>query len=128
MLRGRTVTVRLRDYGETSADATSTTTTTRDSFGNDIESYGQPIEVDNVLIEGGSAEELDESRPEGVRAAYTLRFPKSWTEPMRGALVELPDPFSWGNPYRAIGVVKYLQTELCPLDWNGVLEVEAVDG
>ena len=46
----------------------------------------------------------------------------------RGALVELPEPFSWGNPYRAIGVMKFLQGELCPLEWNGVLEVEAVDG
>jgi len=116
MIRGVTVSVELRQRGA------------RDEFGNDVESYGPPVEVDDVLVEGGAASELDATRPEGVKVAYTLRFPKAWTDPMRGARVELPAPFDWGNPYTAIGALTLLIDANVPGRWNGVLEVEATDG
>ena len=123
MLRGRSVTVLVRDYG-----ATSTTTTTgaeRDSFGNDIEVYGAHT-VDNVLVVPGPCKDLDASRPEGVIAALTLHFPKSWAGRLRGAKVTLAGDYA--GTYSVIGDPMPYQRELCPTDWCMPVEVEAVDG
>jgi len=116
MIRGVTVSVELRDRSA------------RDSFGNDAEAYQPPVDVPDVLVEGGSCSELDATRPEGVKVAYTLRFPKAWTDPMRGARVTLPAPFGWGNPYKAVGALTLLIEGNVPGRWNGTLEVEAADG
>jgi hypothetical protein len=113
-LRGRTVSVALRDG------------TDRDSFGNEIESYAEPVDVANVLVARGACEDLDSSRPEGVRVALTLHFPKTWTGRLRGAKVTLTGEYA--GSYSVIGDPMPYQAELCPGDWNMPVEVEAVDG
>lgn len=100
----------------------------RDGFGNDVESYADPAAVDNVLVAPGACAELDETRPEGVRVAYTLHFPKGWTADMRGARVTLPAPFAGAKPYRVVGDPRPYMDANCPTPWHMAVEVEAVDG
>lgn len=140
-IKGRTVSVRLRARDS------------RDTFGNDVESYSEPQEVGNVLVQPGECEELASTRPEGVRVAFTLHFPKAFSGDLRGALVELPEPWGYWSPsvvatttteattttatssepvpsraYRVIGDPKPYMVENCPTDWYMPVEVEAVDG
>lgn len=114
MLRGRTVQVLLRNRDS------------RDGFGNCVEDYQGAADVPGVLIAPGRCEDLDASRPEGVKVALTLHFPKGYDADLRGAKVVLDGEFA--GTYRIIGDPKPYQTELCPLRWNRPAEVEAVDG
>ena len=114
MLKGRTIAVELRVR-----DA-------RDAFGNDAVIYAAPQAVGNVLVVPGPCKELDASRPEGVVAALTLHFPKTWTGDLRAAKVTLTGEYS--GSYRVIGEPMPYQAELCPTDWCMPVEVEAVDG
>ena len=114
MISGQTVSVMLRKR------------TSRDSFGNDVEEYEQPQNVGNVLVQPGSTDDLDASRPEGVTVALTLHFPKTWTQRLRGAKVVLRAP--WEGEYRVVGdPIPYMDAN-CPTDWHMPVEVEAVDG
>ncbi len=116
MISGTTVSVELRER-----DA-------RDSFGNDVEAYAAAQAVDNVLIVPGACAELDSTRPEGVRVAYTLHFPKGWTADMRGARVTLPAPFDGMGKYRVVGSPAPYMDANCPTPWHMAAEVEAIDG
>ena len=114
MVSGTTVTVELRRH------------VARDSFGNDVVAYEPPVDVDDVLVQPGSNDDLDSSRPEGVKVALTLHFPKTWTGRMRGARVTLGG--RWEGTYSVIGdPVPYMESN-CPTRWNMPVEVEAVDG
>lgn len=114
MLSGTTVQVRLRQR------------TARDGFGNDVESYAAPTSVGNVLVQPGKCDDLDSTRPEGVRVAFTLHFPKTWTGDLRGALAVLPAP--WAGTYRVVGDPQPYMDANCPTPWHMPVEVEAVDG
>lgn len=98
----------------------------RDSFGNDVIVYSAPQAVDNVLVTPGPCKELDASRPEGVRVALTVHFPKGWSGELRGARITLPAP--WGGAYNVIGDPMPYMPENTPTPWNMPVEVEAVDG
>ena len=99
----------------------------RDGFGNDVEMYDDIRAVD-VLVQPGTCADLDATRPEGVRVALTLHFPKDWSGDLRGAKVELDAP--WDGEYRVVGDPKPYDAQNCPPDipWNMPVEVEAVDG
>lgn len=97
----------------------------RDGFGNDAESYAEPVPVD-VLVQPGSCKDLDATRPEGVRVALTLHFPKTWTESLRRAKVELGGRYE--GEYRVVGDPRPYMDANCPTPWNMPVEVEAVDG
>ena len=114
MIRGTEAIVSLRDRNA------------RDSFGNDVEAYAKPVTVGNVIVQRGACAELDSTRPEGVRVALTLHFPKTWTGMLRGAKVELSGDYA--GSYRVVGDPMPYQDGLCPTDWNMPVEVEAVDG
>lgn len=114
MIKGRTITV-LRP---------SATTTSR--FGNEIPSAITSKQVANVLIVQGSTADLDASRPEGVRVAFSLHFPKSYTESLEGCSVVLPDEYS--GTYKVVGTPKPYMVENTPTSWNRVCEVEAAHG
>jgi hypothetical protein len=98
----------------------------RDSFGNDTKGWEKPQDVANVLIVPGKCEELDATRPEGVRVALTLHFPKTFTSCLRGAKVTLTG--RWAGTYNVIGDPKPYQDANTPNDWDMPVEVEAVDG
>ena len=131
MIKGKAITVKLRDRSA------------RDGFGNDVIAYASPEEVGNVVVQRGSCAELDATRPEGVRVAYTLHFPKGWSGDLRGAVVALgtapaATPAATGTAatattwspqwYRVIGDPRPYMDENCPTPWHMPVEVEAVDG
>jgi len=113
-IKGDTVSVSLLKRGE------------RDSFGNATKGWEKAQDVSNVLIVPGKCEELDATRPEGVRVALTLHFPKTWTSDLRGAKVTLTG--RWAGTYNVIGEPEPYMDGNTPNDWDMPVEVEAVDG
>jgi hypothetical protein len=87
-----------------------------------------PIEqtVDNVLIAPGATQDLEASRPEGVSVAYTLHFPKAWTDSLEGCEIDLPAPYS--GTYRVIGNPGAYMDANTPTAWHMPVEIEAAHG
>lgn len=94
-----------------------------DPFGAPVEGGSVEEAVDGVLLTPGATADLDASRPEGVRVAYTVHFPKGYGKPLRGCSVVIG-----GKPYRIIGDPKPYMDEGTPGPWDMAAEVEAVDG
>lgn len=94
-----------------------------DPFGAPVE--GEPVEeaVDGALVTPGATADLDASRPEGVRVAYTVHFPKGYGKSLRGCSVVIG-----GEGYRVIGDPKPYMGDGVPGPWDMAAEVEAVDG
>lgn len=80
--------------------------------------------VENVVVAPGATSDVtDSTRPDGTRVAFTLGFPKTFTESLRGchvlvrgiecAVIGDPRPYTAGN---------------VPGAWNRTAEVERVDG
>lgn len=106
---------------------TSVTVIRRQEVGKDP--FNAPIyenvreDVDGVLVTPGATADLDPSRPEGVRVAYTVHFPKGYGKPLRGCSVVIK-----GKSYRVIGDPNPYMDEGTPGAWDMAAEVEAVDG
>lgn len=98
-----------------------------DRFGNATETYGRTT-VSDVLVAPGSTADLDASRTEGATVAFTLHFPKTFDGPLEGCLVELPQPWSAGNPYRVVGCPAPYMDANTPTRWHMQAEVEAAHG
>ena len=94
-----------------------------DPFGAPVE--GEPAEeaVSVVLLAPGATADLDASRPEGVRVAYTVHFPKGYGKSLRGCSVVIEN-----HKYRVIGDPKPYMGDGVPGPWDMAAEVEAVDG
>lgn len=94
-----------------------------DPFGAPVE--GEPAEeaVSGVLLAPGATADLDASRPEGVRVAYTVHFPKGYGKSLRGCSVVIEN-----HKYRVIGDPKPYMGDGVPGPWDMAAEVEAVDG
>lgn len=100
-------------------------TATPDRFNNVV--YGVTGEqVDNVLVAPGSTSLLDASRPEGVSVAYTLHFPKTYTDSLEGCEIVLPAP--WAGSYWVIGDPRQYIDVDTPTDWDRPVEVAAAHG
>lgn len=113
MIKGVEITVKTPTYGAA------------DRFGNATETFSSQT-VANVLVAPGSTRELDASRPEGVTVAYTLHFPKSYTDSLEGCIITLPSP--WAGDYRVIGDPRCYIDEDTPGPWHTPVEVEAAHG
>lgn len=96
-----------------------------------VDAMGEPVygpwepEIDpvEVLVVPGTSTELDETRPDGVRVAYTLHFPKSYRASLRGCMVRIR-----GFDYRVVGDPQPYTDANVPGHWNRPVEAEAVDG
>jgi len=115
MIKGVTVTV-LRP-----------TATGTDRFGNPITST-VPETVANVLVSPAATSDMEASRPEGVKVAYTLHFPKAYTAGLEGCTVELPAPWANEGGYKVIGDPRPYMDANTPTPWNRQVEVEAAHG
>lgn len=82
--------------------------------------------VSNVLVSPGSTDDMAASRPEGVTVAYTLHFPKSYTNDLEGCKVTLPSP--WTGTYEVVGKPGRYMQENTPTPWNMPVEVAAAHG
>lgn len=80
--------------------------------------------VSGVLIAVGSTSDLaDSNRPEGVSVAYTLYFPKTFGESLRGKRVKV-----YGEWFDVIGDPRPWITPPPPTGWHMVVEVSATHG
>lgn len=94
-----------------------------DPFGAPVEGESVEEAVDGVLVTPGATADLDPSRPEGVRVAYTVHFPKGYDKSLRGCSVVIG-----GKVYRVIGDPKPYMADGTPGPWDMAAEVEVVDG
>lgn len=100
-----------------------------DRLGNPVPDKPERVVVPGVLVAPGATGAtvgLEASRPEDVRVALTLHFPKSFKRSLRGCTVTLPEP--WGGPWRVIGDPMPYDDALCPGPWHMPVEVARVDG
>ena len=59
----------------------------QDRLGNEVETWGEPQTVSNVLIGNPETADIEAARTYGYTAQLTLHFPKTWTTSLMGALV-----------------------------------------
>jgi hypothetical protein len=84
----------------------------------------EAVTVADVLVApGATADVTDSNRPEGVRVAYTLYFPKSFAAVLDGLHVIVR-----GERCAVIGAPRPYPESLTPGKWNLKAEVEAVHG
>lgn len=116
MISGTTVTVLRPNFDGT------------DRFGEPVEVEPTAETVDNVLIAPGATDDLEASRPDGVRVDLTLHFPKTYNQDLRGCTVMLPAPWANEKGYRVIGEPKPYMDANTPTKWHMPVEVVAVHG
>lgn len=80
--------------------------------------------VSDVLIAAGPTSDLaDPNRPEGASVAYTLYFPKTFDESLRGRRVKV-----YGEWFDVIGDPRPWRNPSTPTDWWLAAEVSATYG
>lgn len=96
----------------------------------EVDAFGVPeratqtVWVDDVLVAPGPARDVNGSiRPDGVRVAYTMHFPKSFSDDLTGAEVEVR-----GERFTVIGSPKPYTVANTPTRWWMPVEVEATRG
>ena len=99
-----------------------------DRLGNPTRQGHVAEEVPGVLISPGATADLEAARPEGATVAYTLHFPKSYTAPLEGCEVQLPEPWASEGGYRVVGDPRPYMAGNTPGPWNRPVEVEAAHG
>lgn len=110
LIKGETVTV-------------TRTRTKLDELGEPVASASESEVVDGVVVAPGSTADLDATRPEGVRIAYTLCFPKSYAGGLKDAEVTVR-----GEIYKVVGDPKRYTAEDTPGPWDLTCEVTRTDG
>lgn len=87
--------------------------------------YGEPTrtEVADVLVMPGATADMDAARPNGVTVSFTLGFPKTFAEGLRGCSVEVR-----GVAYAVIGDPHPLTPANVPGPYNYTVEVTRSDG
>lgn len=75
MIRGETVYVSLLTSGP------------EDRLGNQTDVHSAPKRVENVVVVPSTDDEVDATRPDGIRVIYTLHFPRGYGQNLRGAIV-----------------------------------------
>lgn len=107
----------------------ATETVTVISPSTELDDLGEPINTTltvtavQVIVQPGSTESLDETRPEGVSVEYTLHFPKTWTAPLRGCFCLVR-----GERFAVIGDPKPYTPANTPGGYNLTVEVTRTDG
>lgn len=111
MIKGETVLVSYREFGEV------------DAFGNESVSYTDPVEVEDVLI--GKAEAYNDIEDGQLYAAHTTKtfcFPRGFDGDLRGALITYK-----GRTYKVNGIPSEITDANIPagIRWN--IKVWAAD-
>ena len=95
----------------------------KNDFGEDIHETNE-LEVKNVLVCPSQRQDIrDSSRPDGVRLAYTLHFPKGFAMNLKGLRIKVRG--EWLN---VIGQPTHYTRENTPGWWWMPVEVEAYHG
>ncbi len=94
-----------------------------DELGEPVGETATETTVANVVVAPGATSDLDSTRPEGVRVAYTLCFPKGADVSLKGATVTVR-----GTDYEVVGDPQRYTEDNTPGDWNLTCEVTRADG
>lgn len=94
-----------------------------DDLGEPVDGEPERTEVADVLVTPGATSNMDASRPNGVVVEFTLGFPKTFQEPLRGCSVEVR-----GVLYEVVGDPQPLTPENVPGPYNYTVEVTRADG
>lgn len=82
------------------------------------------VMVENVLVAPGPRNDFVESnRPDGKVISYTLHFPKTFDDDLRGLRIKVR-----GRYYSVVGAPDYYTKENTPGDWWMPVEVEDTNG
>lgn len=80
--------------------------------------------IDNVLVSPSSTDNVtDTNRPDGKIVVYTLHFPKTFDESLKGKKINVR-----GEVYKVIGDPKHYSAQATPGQWWMPVKVEATDG
>lgn len=93
-----------------------------DDVGDVVDVIESTAQVDCAVVPGATSD-LDATRPNGVRVAYTLHFPKTYTASLRDCAVEVR-----GTRYTVVGDPKQYTPENTPGPFGLTVEVGDVDG
>ena len=110
LIAGETVTVRTPTVGY-------------DEHMEEVVTWDESTAQNVVVTPGATSDVLDGTRPDGTRVAFTLGFPKTFAEPLRGCRVLVR-----GIECAVIGDPQPYTAENVPGAWNYTAEVERVDG
>lgn len=97
-----------------------------DRLGNEVDAKWEEESVDNVLVVPGATARHGGIQADGVTVAFTLHFPKEYTESLEGCSVKLPVP--WDGTFVVIGDPRPYMNSNVPGPWNRPVEVEASHG
>lgn len=106
----------------TEAVAVIRPTVGRDDLGEPT--LGEPTrEAVRCVVCPGATSDMDATRPEGVTVAYTLHFPKTYAESLRGCSVEVR-----GETYDVVGDPQRTTDAATPGPFDMAVEVTRADG
>lgn len=94
-----------------------------------LDDLGEPIgseassEAVRCVVCPGATSDLGAERPNGVRIAYTLHFPKTYRGDLRGCSVEVR-----GEVFDVVGDPMRTAEAATPGPWNMAVEVARADG
>lgn len=94
-----------------------------DRLGNPTDVHSAPKRVDNVVVVPSTDDEVDATRPDGIRVIYTLHFPRGYGQNLRGAIVTVR-----GDELRVIGDPKPYTEANVPGPWTMPVKVGRHDG
>lgn len=97
-------------------------TVTYDELG-EIEGVETTSEEVGCVVVPGSGSDLDATRPNGVTVSYTVHFPKTYEEPLRGCSLVIR-----GDTYAVVGDPQAYTSENTPGLFNRPVEVTRTDG
>ncbi len=99
------------------------TASTLDELGEPVETASATETVGGVLVSPGATSDLDSTRPNGVRVAFTLHFPKSYGGDLKDAVIGVR-----GIDCKAVGDPQRYAEGNTPGEWNMAVEVTRTDG
>lgn len=111
MIRGETVYVAVKAEGAA------------DRLGNPVDSWAEPVPVDNVLVVPSTADDQTVERPDGIVVTYTLHFPRGYSSALRGAKVTVR-----GDEFYVSGSPAPYTEANVPGAWTMPVEVGRHDG
>ena len=94
-----------------------------------LDDIGEPTaaaetrETVRCIVRPGSTSDLGAERPNGVRTAYTLHFPKDYEGDLRGCRVIVR-----GEPFCVVGDPQRTTDAATPGNYNMAVEVTRADG
>ncbi len=91
-----------------------------DRFGNEAPTWAEPVAVEHVLVGKATDEDMQTSRPDGIKVTATLTFPRTCELDLRGAKVTVGG--------RELLVAGEPAHEPSPLAWDMTVKAGVSDG